>query len=111
MWWVIALVVLLVIWFMWPRRVNVSNRVVLFFRPSCPACQEFKPTWEGLKQELKITFEDVNTESANASAKEKQYGVEVMSVPSIFIIVDGKVSKYEGNRDRDSLIAAFSVVK
>ena len=112
MWWVIVALTLLIIWYVWKnQKIDVSNRVVLFFRPSCPACQEFKPTWDALKQELHITFEDVNTEDAGAATKERQYGVEIMSVPSILIIVDGKVRKHEGPRDHDSLVAAFSVVK
>jgi thiol-disulfide isomerase/thioredoxin len=112
MWVVIASVVLLliiiVIWSRSERLVNVSNRVVLFYRPSCPACQQFKPIWDEVKSSLiNTTFEEINTEVDDVSAKEYQYGVTIETVPAIFIIKDGVVKKYDGDRKGSMLISAI----
>lgn len=107
----IAVIVLFIIVIVWSRskQANVSNRVVLFYRPSCPACQQFKPIWGDVKTSMpKITFEEINTETDNVEVKERQYGVSIETVPAVFIIKDGIVKKYEGNREKSDLMSALS---
>jgi len=91
-----------------PKLTGTPDKVVLFFRPTCPSCREFKPTWDDVVKSMPNTkFEEVNTDESGSEEKEKIYGVEIKTVPAMFLIKDGKATQYSGPRDKASLMKVF----
>jgi len=85
------------------------DRVVLFFRPSCPACKAFKPVWDDVVASMpKQKFEEVDTDKPGSDAREKYYGVKFETVPAVFLIKNGVATKYNGARTKEALMAAFT---
>jgi thiol-disulfide isomerase/thioredoxin len=81
--------------------------MVLFYADWCGACQTIKPTWNELKTELgDVTFEEINEkDTALFEAKQQEYATEVMGFPTMLIINNGEIEKYQGSRDKESIKA------
>lgn len=87
-----------------------SNKTVLFYAEWCPACQKTKPIWNNVKSKLKNqVFEEINISNKTLTdAKEKEYGVNISSVPTILIIKNNSVTEYKGPKTLQSMTNAFA---
>jgi thiol-disulfide isomerase/thioredoxin len=110
----LVVVILILALFVWmkehPKTSKTKpDRVVLFFRPTCPACVAFKPTWDDVVKSMPHQkFEEVDTDKPGSDAREKYYGVDITSVPTMFLVTGKVVTKYEGSRSKSALMAAFA---
>jgi len=87
----------------------ITNGVALFYADWCPSCQAIKPDWAATKLAMPdVVFEDINIDDKSlANLRETQYGVKAPTVPTIVIVKNGIGTKYSGNRDKASFMAAF----
>lgn len=77
--------------------------IVDFWADWCMPCRMFGPTFEETSKNFdgKVKFVKVNTDEADASATK----FDVMSIPCIIIIKDGKeVKRFTGMQSKDTLI-------
>ena len=101
---VIVLVIFIARYMSRPTHVTM----ILFYADWCGACRAVKPTWDELKTELsnEVIFEDINEkDTALFEAKQEEYKTEVMGFPTILIINNGEIEKYQGSRDKESIKA------
>jgi glutaredoxin len=76
---------------------------MLFYKPSCPYCQEFMPVWSQIINNLpnNILYEEINTSKSSENNKANEY--KIVSVPTIILIVNNNKIKYEGNRSYENI--------
>lgn len=73
-----------------------------FFMKSCGHCKDFNPTWEKLKTVAKKEGINVKFDKIDISNVVKK---EILSVPTIMLIVGSKSLEYDGKRDVPSIIS------
>jgi thiol-disulfide isomerase/thioredoxin len=85
--------------------INKDNKIklMLFYKPSCPYCQEFMPVWSQIINNLpnNILYEEINTSKSSENNKANEY--KIVSVPTIILIVNNNKIKYEGNRSYENI--------
>ena len=74
---------------------------VKFFSPSCPHCVRMAPVWEELSQS---SPDNVIADIDCTKNRDVCKRFDVQGVPSLQFIKNGKVCKYSGNRDLESLV-------
>ena len=74
-------------------------KLMLFYKTSCHYCTEFLPIWYKIINDLpnNILYEEINTEKDNESNK-KANMYNIITVPTIMLIVDNDKKTYKGNR-------------
>lgn len=74
-----------------------QKKLMLFYTPNCPYCQEFMPVWSQIINNLpnNILYEEINTSKSSESNKANEY--KIVSVPKIILVVNNNKLKYEGN--------------
>ncbi len=75
-----------------------QKKLMLFYKPSCPYCQEFMPIWSQITNNLPntILYEEINTSKISENNKANEY--KIVTVPTIILVVNNNKIKYEGNR-------------
>jgi len=91
---------------------KMDKHIYLFYANWCGYCINFKPVWNAFKKvlsKLPIEIKDFeNDYNKDEIAKQEQkYGFSINSFPTIYMINNGKVIKYGGNRDPDDLLNAI----
>lgn len=113
MWWVILILALVILAYFYSfkstERLVSNDKIILFYADWCPACQKIKPAWDQVKARLSNhVFEEINiSDQALTDAKEKEYGVKVPSVPTIFIWKHGQAELYKGPKTLAGFTQAF----
>lgn len=79
-------------------KVRSNKSYILFYRPSCPACVAFKPTWEKITQMINAECVSYNTEDPNTTTLIEQGGFDVPTIPTIYEVTERGKTKYEGLR-------------
>lgn len=83
--------------------INRPNRIKLelYYKPSCPYCKDFIPTWTKIINELPndATYEEINCEEKSEKANQNK----ITSVPSIILLVDNEKKNYMGNKSYDDI--------
>ncbi|MCC8036646.1 MAG: conjugal transfer protein TraF [Bacteroidales bacterium] len=74
--------------------------IVDFWATWCGPCVALTPVLHEIAQETGITVYKVNVDQCGAVAD--AYGIQ--TIPALFICKDGKVTPYEGKRDKDSIL-------
>jgi thiol-disulfide isomerase/thioredoxin len=74
-----------------------SEKIMLFYKPSCPYCSDFMPTWYKIVNNLSnnVLYEEINCEKENKKANEYQ----ITSVPTIILLVNNEKKMYMGDRN------------
>ena len=101
------------------ERMQAKGQILYFYRPSCPYCQQFDPTWDEFVEQVRInpdvdlTLRKINCSDqtmAAACAKEsKHYGMR--GVPHIVRIKkDGKHMIFKDERSIEKLMT-FAMIK
>jgi len=79
---------------------NRTNKIKLelYYKPSCPHCKTFMPTWSKIINDLpsNATYEEINCDSVES--KDKVSENKITSVPSLVLIVDNQKKFYVGSR-------------
>lgn len=73
-----------------------------FFMQSCGHCKDFNATWEKLKTEAKKEGINVKFDKIDISKVVKK---EILSVPTIMLVIGSKSLEYDGKRDVPSIIS------
>ncbi len=75
-----------------------QKKLMLFYKPECPYCQEFMPIWSQVTNNLpnNILYEEINTSKSTENNKANEY--KIVTVPTIILVVNNTKIKYEGNR-------------
>jgi len=78
---------------------------VKFYAPWCGHCKKLAPTWEEvateLKEEIRVAKVDPTEDKTRAFAD--RFGIK--SFPTLLLFKEGKMQKYDGARDKASLMA------
>ena len=84
---------------------NRTNRIKLelYYKPSCPHCKNFMPTWNKIINDLPTdaTYEEINCEMRENQAKISDN--KITSVPSLVLLVDNEKKFYMGSRTYDDI--------
>jgi len=76
---------------------------IKFYAPWCGHCKRLAPTWEEVATELKGEVNVAKVDVTQNRALGKQFGVK--GFPTLLLFRRGKMVKYSGARDKDSLVA------
>ncbi len=74
--------------------------IVDFWATWCGPCVALTPVMHEIAEETGITVYKVNVDQCGAVAD--AYGIQ--TIPALFLCKDGKVTPYEGKRDKDTLL-------
>lgn len=77
-----------------------KKRVIFFFKPTCPYCVEFYPTW--IELTVEIEGEAINGNEDGSSEMMSDYNVK--SYPTIILKRGNDWKKYEGNRSKNDIL-------
>ena len=74
-----------------------SEKIMLFYKPSCPYCSDFMPIWYKIVNNLSnnVLYEEINCEKEYKKANEYQ----ITSVPTIILLVNNEKKMYMGDRN------------
>lgn len=88
---------------------NRPNKTTLqlFYKPSCPHCINFMPTWTRIINDLPndASYEEINCDVESQRATENN----ISSVPSIILLVDNEKKIYMGNRTYSDIKRFLSI--
>jgi thiol-disulfide isomerase/thioredoxin len=113
---VAVLILVVLLWYFTSRssvasteQLGANRKIVLFYADWCPACQRTKPIWNAVKAKLpNHNFEEINiSDKELADSKEREYGVNVPSIPTILIVKNGKADEYKGPKTFSAMLQAF----
>jgi thiol-disulfide isomerase/thioredoxin len=83
--------------------INRSNKVKLelYYKTSCPYCQDFMPIWTKIINELPndAYYEEIDCDMSPSRANTNK----ITSVPSIILMVDNEKKVYMGNRSYEDI--------
>jgi len=88
----------------WEQELKKGTTFVKFYAPWCGHCKNLAPTWETLSQELrksKIAVGKIDCTSVHNKDICELY--EVKGFPTLYLIKDGKATRYEGQRNLEDL--------
>jgi len=90
---------------------------ILFYSPTCPHCVNMLDTWDYLADQITESHAGVSVAKLNVEANKKDVltrwrhaGTPINALPTMYYISEGKMTKYEGARDIESL-AAFAAAQ
>jgi hypothetical protein len=103
---VVALVIgiIILVYILLPSNVKSINvgrgSLVLFHRPSCPACVGFKPTWHDIQKYGNCRTIEFNTENPETELVITRYNLSVQGVPTLYKVNADftRWEKFEGQR-------------
>jgi thiol-disulfide isomerase/thioredoxin len=74
-----------------------TEKIMLFYKPSCPYCSDFMSTWYKIINNLSndVLYEEINCEKDYKKANE----YEITSVPTIILLVNNEKKMYMGDRN------------
>lgn len=78
---------------------DVKTKLMLFYKSSCPYCQDFLPIWYQIVNDLpnNIIYEEINADADNES-NQKTNSYNITSVPTIILVINTNKKIYTGNR-------------
>jgi thiol-disulfide isomerase/thioredoxin len=85
----IIIVLVIIVIYLW-KQVE-EPYLVLFYKPTCPACIKMKPEWAKFKQ-LSNKYREIDISNGKPS------DFNFNTVPSIFLVTPKYRKKYEGDR-------------
>lgn len=88
------------------RKITVPHqgtKLVLFYRPTCPACVGFKPLWETIGSSVNCTIAEYNTDEPQAAEVIKANNLSVPTIPTIYKVSVNGWEKFNGDRSYDSI--------
>ena len=79
-----------------------SEKIMLFYKPSCPYCTDFMSTWYKIVNNLSnnVLYEEINCETEYKKANEYQ----ITSVPTIILLVNNEKKMYMGDRNYNDIM-------
>jgi glutaredoxin len=88
---------------------NNTNNISLFYfyMNGCGWCNKFKPVWDELKKIKYFKFKEIERNEIDKSKYAEDIisnNYEIKSFPSIFIKINNKVYKYEGERTQKDIL-------
>jgi thiol-disulfide isomerase/thioredoxin len=78
-----------------------DKAIYLFKADWCPHCNQFKPIWSKLQDEMKNKVNFITYDSAKNANEIKQYNIE--GFPTLIFKDGNKAIEYVGPRDEDSV--------
>jgi len=74
-----------------------SEKLMLFYKPSCPYCSDFMPVWYKIINNLSnnVLHEEINCETDHKKANE----YNITSVPTLILLVKNEKKIYSGDRN------------
>lgn len=94
--------VIVLIWLY--NRVSRPREVYLIYADWCPACTNFQPTWEMLKQQHPGQLKEINSDNKEQLyAFKTKHGIEIEGFPTIVAVGPKGVEKFSGKRTPESL--------
>ena len=88
------------------KKISVGQgSLVLFYRPTCPACVNFKPIWNDIKTNAGCKTIEFSTDDPDAEKVIKRYNLKVPTIPTIYKtnFDFSEWEKFEGARSYDSI--------
>ncbi len=98
------------------KTIDKKNKkaIILHFANWCGYCKQFKPTWENIKKYCKengyLYYEIDHTDNDNPIISPKPvFNISLIenSFPTLYLYNDGKLTKYEGEREYNDIINLY----
>ena len=79
-----------------------SEKLILFYKPSCPYCTDFISTWHKIINNLSnnVLYEEIDCEKDYKKANE----YKITSVPTIILLVNNEKKMYMGDRNYSDIM-------
>ena len=79
-----------------------SEKLMLFYKPSCPYCSDFMSTWHKIINNLSnnVLYEEIDCEKDYKKANE----YKITSVPTIILLVNNEKKMYMGDRNYSDIM-------
>jgi len=79
-----------------------SEKLMLFYKPSCPYCSDFMSTWHKIINNLSnnVLYEEIDCEKDYKKANE----YKITSVPTIILLVNNEKKMYIGDRNYSDIM-------
>ena len=78
-----------------------KTNLLLFYKPNCPHCTTFMPTWTKILQSLPsgVSYQEINVSDDRATASK----YSITGVPTLILEVNGTTYTYIGSRTYDDI--------
>ncbi len=80
-----------------------QTKLVLFYRPDCPACVRFKPLWGEIKGSINCQTVDFDVNEPQAAEMIKSNNLSVPTIPTIYKLSVNGWEKFNGDRSYNSI--------
>lgn len=82
---------------------NAGTKLVLFYRPDCPACVGFKPLWGTITSSVNCDTAEYNVNEPQAADVIKSNNLSVPTIPTIYKVTVNGWEKFNGDRSYNSI--------
>ncbi len=104
-----GIIIVLILILSWTFKKMHSTRVILFHRPTCGACKQFRPDWNKFKSKLPWMCDAVEINSSDPSTTALLDNYDVKTVPSIWkVLPDGSRYQFQGDRTLSDMLLFVS---
>lgn len=85
---------------------NSNKQLLLFYAPWCGASKAFLPTWDKLKDNSEINTITYDVDLPENKEISDEFKIEYL--PTLYLVNEGKRTKYEGNRSYDDIVNFYN---